>query len=295
MNILLRDIPLFVEVARKKNFSHAADTLDMAVSTLSRRISLLEKEMGVPLFIRNTRNVELTPSGRVLLERSEYILAEADSACEAIIGNMKSPTGQVRVSVHADIYHDYSLAEALTSFAQRWPGMRLRISVTESHADLVTDPFDLDIQVGPLPDSGHRARKAYTIRPALYAAPAVLASHSMPAAPEDIRSMPCIHLAPRDTRWRFHSGGREISVDIHPTHVANSRRICYDLAMAGLGVTFLAPTLAAPRVADGSLIRLLPEWWAIPADIWLIMAGSQIPLRVRLLTEHLSAYFNSLE
>lgn len=63
MNILLRDMPLFVEVAKHKSFTLAAEALDMYISTLSRKIAQLEKELGVQLFLRSTRHVELTESG----------------------------------------------------------------------------------------------------------------------------------------------------------------------------------------------------------------------------------------
>lgn len=102
MGTLLRDMPLFVEVARQKSFSKAAENLDMYTSTLSRRIAGLEKEMGVPLFLRNTRNVELTGSGKTLLERCEYILTETDNAREVVVGNM-TKAGRAGSAVHAGI------------------------------------------------------------------------------------------------------------------------------------------------------------------------------------------------
>ena len=76
MQDFLNDVPLLVEVARQKSFSKAADKLGIGVSTLSRRIKLLEKRMGVLLFYRDTRNVEPTDSGAYLLDRCGFILEE---------------------------------------------------------------------------------------------------------------------------------------------------------------------------------------------------------------------------
>ncbi|MCC8193415.1 MAG: LysR family transcriptional regulator, partial [Deltaproteobacteria bacterium] len=63
MNPLLSDMPLFVELAKRKSFTRAADALEIGISTLSRRIKTLEGKLGVPLFQRDTHTVELTEAG----------------------------------------------------------------------------------------------------------------------------------------------------------------------------------------------------------------------------------------
>jgi DNA-binding transcriptional LysR family regulator len=63
MDKLLWEIPLFLKVARQKNFTRAANNLDKPLATILRRIAELEKKLGMPLFFRNTRKVELTESG----------------------------------------------------------------------------------------------------------------------------------------------------------------------------------------------------------------------------------------
>ena len=294
MNTLMRDMPLFVAVAKQKNFSQAAETLGLAVSTLSRRVTLLEKEMGVSLFLRNTRNVELTPSGQVLFERCQYILTDADDAYELVTSNMSAPSGTIRIAVHPDIYHSDHMSEALTEFAVRWPGISLRISISERHADMVKDPLDLDIQGGPLLESTQKARKVFTIRPALYASAKLLETHPLPLVPQDIQKLPCISLATWGSTWSLYKENRAESVEIRPGHIATTRRVCYDFVMAGLGVSLLSPSLAEHAAAKDVLVRLLPGWHAAPADIFLIMANSQIPRRIRLLIDHLVAHFDCL-
>lgn len=73
----LKDMGLFVEVARAKSFRQAAETLDMPSSTLSRRISALEQSIGLRLLHRTTRYVDLTEAGQVYFERSARIVDEA--------------------------------------------------------------------------------------------------------------------------------------------------------------------------------------------------------------------------
>lgn len=77
MNPSLDDIALFVEVAKSRSFTRAAESLDMPASTLSRRISALERYIGVRLLNRSTRKVELTEAGAVYFERCQHVIAEA--------------------------------------------------------------------------------------------------------------------------------------------------------------------------------------------------------------------------
>src|SRR3546814_20589975 len=77
MNTSLNDMALFVEVAKRKNFSRAAESSGVPVSTLSRRISELERSIGVKLFRRSTRKVDLTEAGGVYFERCQNIVEEA--------------------------------------------------------------------------------------------------------------------------------------------------------------------------------------------------------------------------
>jgi DNA-binding transcriptional LysR family regulator len=79
-SVELRQLRYFVAVAEELHFGRAAERLHMSQSPLSRAIRELERELGLVLFVRTTRRVELTPAGSVLLERSRRALAEIDGA-----------------------------------------------------------------------------------------------------------------------------------------------------------------------------------------------------------------------
>ncbi|MCA3918962.1 LysR family transcriptional regulator, partial [Burkholderia sp.] len=95
---LLNDMALFVEVVKARGFRSAAQALGMPNSTLSRRISALEKAIGLRLLHRTTRRIELTEAGQLYFERCKRIVDEARLAHEQLGGLLAEPAGVLRAS-----------------------------------------------------------------------------------------------------------------------------------------------------------------------------------------------------
>lgn len=180
MKDFLNDIPLLVEVARQKNFTNAAETLNIGASTLSRRIKQLEERMGAVLFYRDTRNVELTDNGQMLLDRCEFILGETRRTFDSVVNNMKNPSGLVRCCMFRDLY-DRNMKKALIGFADNYPDIRLELTCVEHPVDLRTAPYDVAFLIGPSIAPPLIARKLLRIEPFIYASPQLL--NAIPCLP----------------------------------------------------------------------------------------------------------------
>ena len=284
---------LFMEVARQSNFFRVAENLNLPVSTVSRRIKALESELGVELFYRSSRRVGLTESGRQFFERCSNILADIDIAVEEVSQRKNTPKGLVRISLPGEIYYNYA-SEAFNSFALHWPEIQLHITLSSKWIDLYAEPYDVDLRVGPLPDSSLIASKLFTLKPALYASPKVLEKYPNPKRPEDIANMPCISLFVLGNIWALSRDGETVPLRISPRHMANSDNVACEMARAGLGVVLQVPATAQHHVLSGELVQILPEWRNRPADLNMVFASSQMPQRVRLLKEHLIKFFAQL-
>ena len=116
MSPSLDNIALFVEVAKTRSFTRAADSLNMPASTLSRRISELEKNIGVRLLKRSTRRVDVTEAGAIYFERSQHIIDEARMAHEELVGITQQPKGRLRVSLPSSLALTY-LAPIMRDFS----------------------------------------------------------------------------------------------------------------------------------------------------------------------------------
>ncbi len=294
MRAFLFDLPLFMELAKQKSFTRAAASLGIGVSTLSRRIRELEEEMGTPLFHRSTRVVSLSESGQTLYQHGEAIAAEAENARAAMAGNLENPSGVVRVAMVPDMYH-FFLRGSLARFVEQWPEIKLHVTFSERAVDLYTEPYDLDIRVGPMADSGLTVRRIRTTTTALYASPRLLDHHPKPRRPQDIAQLPCIALSRQGNLWRLTRGKRAETVAINPTHITNNINVLHEFIFAGQGVSLMESSPAVFHGRETELIRLLPEWSGPSFPMNVILVNRQVPYRVRLFIDYVIDFFDNLE
>jgi DNA-binding transcriptional LysR family regulator len=121
----LRQLEYFAAVARHRHFTRAAEELYVSQSALSQQVRRLEAELGVALFVRGSKGVELTAAGAELLERTGTILAEAARARADMDGHAGAERGLVRVAATAA--DAPGLAAALIDFHGDHPGIRLSL------------------------------------------------------------------------------------------------------------------------------------------------------------------------
>ena len=268
------DMTFFVAVAEALSFSRAAEKLQLPQSTLSRRISALEKALGLQLLQRTTRRIELTVAGRHFYERARTIVEEAKRLYDELDGNSQQPCGLLRLSLPVDFAYPW-LAPRLPAFAARYPDIRLHLDVSPQRVDLFREPVDAVIRAGDPQDDRLIARPLLQLPRYLYAAPAYLAAHGEVRQPADLAHHRCLSF-PADDQWTLrHHDGRSETVAIAAPYCANSLGLLQRLAVTGMGIVILPP-----HAADG-LTRILPDWAADPVTIHLLTATRLLPARVK--------------
>lgn len=290
MEKLFRDIPLFVEAAKQKSFTRAADVLDMPLSTVSRRIQHMEKSLGVPLFHRGARNLELTGHGVALYERCRSIVTEAEAAMEDLLQTMHTPRGPVRVAMSGDVYYSFMYG-SLSSFMRKWPEIQLEVQFTDRWVDLHSEPFDLDIRAGVFQESSFKVRRLLSMPTALFASPLLLERYSEPKEPADLKRIPCLMFSQHGGSWVMTKGKRKETVHVQPAFLANSAHLLHEIALAGLGVMWLVPSMAHEYVESGEMVPILPGWTIQGVELGIMMPGRQLPQRIRLFVDHIVEYF----
>ncbi|NDJ57447.1 LysR family transcriptional regulator [Enterobacteriaceae bacterium 4M9] len=278
---LLNDMALFVEVVRAKGFRRAAQALDMPGSTLSRRISQLERAIGLRLLHRTTRKIELTEAGQIYFERCQRIVDEARLAHEQLGEMLTQPTGTVRISLPVDFAVTW-LAQPLVEFAARYPAIDFSLDLTPRQISLISDPFDLAVRIGEPEDSQLIARPLITFTPQLYASPGYLARAGEPQSPAELEHHTCLNM-PGTRRWTLHNGQQRVTTDVSGRFSLNNMGMIRRLAVLDAGLILVAEKLVAEDVACGRLRNVLPDWSGTPLPVYALTATRLLPARVQLL------------
>lgn len=290
---VLNYMRLFVEVARVKSFRRAAEALNMPNSTLSRNIAELEKVIGLRLFNRSTRKVELTEAGEAYFKRCQSIVEEARIAHEALLDVAERPTGTLRVSMPVDLATNY-LGPIITDFSKKYPLINFEFDLTPRTIDLQSDPFDLAIRIGPPPAAPSTlvAREIAVLPRYLFAAPSYLKNAGPLTHPDDLaRHVVCVAQGAKSigVLKGIRRGDDVVDAQFQPRFVMNSIGLCRTLGRLGVGVAVLDAGIAREDVASGHLRRVLPEWQLAPVQVHAITESRLLPARTRLFIEFLKA------
>jgi DNA-binding transcriptional LysR family regulator len=259
----LGDVETFVTVVERGSLTAAAVALSTTPSVISRALARLETRLGTQLLRRTTRSLGLTDAGRLYMEQTRAALSLIDDAERAVQAEGGEVTGRIRISAPTTFGH-YRLPTLLQQFAERYPGVRVDLNISNRNVDLAAENFDFAIRQGALKDSGMIARKLEDAQLVLVCSPAYARRKGMPRSVEDLPQHDCLaFLLPRTGRgfpWQFMRNGEEL--DWQPTsalEVTEDALGVVSLAEAGLGICQTFRFIAQDRLERGVLVEVLPE------------------------------------
>ncbi|MGE0022810.1 MAG: LysR family transcriptional regulator [Hyphomicrobium sp.] len=286
-NEFLNDMALFVEVVKARGFRGAAEAIGVPNSTLSRRISGLEKAIGLRLLHRTTRRIELTEAGQIYFERCRRIVEEARLAHEQLGDMVAQPSGLLRVSLPVD-FATIFVAPHMADFCRRYPGISFEFDLTPRRVDLVTEPFDVAVRMGEQPDSNLIARKLAELPRHLYASPHYLKSVGEPKRPEDLTQHDCLLFRGSASTWTLYRRARAIEAPVGGRFRLNSVGMMQRLAGLGMGIAILAEDIVGEDLAKGRLRRVLTDWQAEPISVYAVTETRLLPAKTQRFIEFLS-------
>ncbi len=278
---------LFVELARLRNFGRAAAALDMTASTLSRRITALEKEMGIPLIRRSTRSFALTESGQEFFERSRKIVAEAARTREEIGANFTNVSGHLRIGAPCDLAMTI-LAPLVAKYCRENASVSVEIVATQAQPDLVSDSLDLGFVVAhqvALSDSSFPARQVGSFPRMLYASRLHLKRQGTPASPQALREHACLRYVYfsrlTEKQWVLHQGRKRESIAVGGACASNSVIVLAQAAREHLGIAMLPQHMASHPAFGAGLVRVLPDWEGTGVNVFALSVNRALPAKTR--------------
>ncbi len=295
----LQRLRLFVDVAETGSFSRAAERLNLPRATATVGVQSLERQLGVRLFQRTTRQVVLTAEGEQYLERARRLLEDADDLDGLFADGGAGPSGTVRIDMPERLAN-HTLIPMLAEFCAAYPGIHLRLGTAGRLVDLVGEGVDCAIRVGPLADSSLIARPLGSMAQVNCAAPAYLARYGMPQTPGDLARGHCAvgYFSPRlghDLDWEWEEDGQAHSLRLPVRVSVNSSESYLRCGLAGLGLIQVPRLGARPFLASGELVEVLPGQRPGPLPVAIIYPRNRhLPPRVRVLVDWVMATLRPL-
>ena len=292
----LDNIPIFVRVAQFESITRAARSLGMPISTVSRRLSLLESGLGVSLLRRSTRRVTLTPEGRDYFSQCQEPLNLLQEAERVLTQAQKRPEGLLRITFPVTLNRE-PFRDFLSGFLKDHARIRVELLMTNLFLDLIAENVDVAIRFGELRDSNLVARRLGKIFFYVAAAPSYLKARTVPLEPADLKSHDCVTFNAKNNErnWDLVRGRKKVRV--HVSGSVSSRDINWVNAFVhrGHGVGLLPSTYCDEAIAEGRLVRLLPKWTSWPMPVFAIYPSRKfLPLRLSVFLEALAGWKSPL-
>lgn len=288
------DLRIFVRITDVGSISGASRALGLPKSSVSRSLVRLEAAMGATLIERSTRRLRLTDAGLLLQRHAHRILDEIGEAEDAIAGFVGIPRGTLRVSAPPS-FAAGPLAPMLPAFLARYPEVRVVLSFDNQPIVHLPDDIDVAIRAGELPDSDLIARRLTSTTLLLCASPEYLAAHGTPTTLEALAEHRLLTLFDQRSTWRFHtSTGMTLEHVAEPGLVAPEHAIARTLLLGGAGIGRLPEYHAREAVANGTLVRLLPELGGERVEVHALYPRRRGPsAKVRVFVEAVTAHLES--
>lgn len=292
----LNSIRIFVTVAQFESITRAARSLGMPPSTVSRRLSLLESQLGVSLLKRTTRRVSLTAQGRDYFSQCQEPLSLLQDAERVLTQAQKKPEGLLRITVPV-IFGREPFLDFMSRFQNDHPAIHLDLFITNAFVDLIAENFDVAIRFGDLRDSSIVAKRLGRSVRYVVATPEYLKGRSVPAEPPDLQGHPCVLLNGRngESDWELVSARKKVSVHVSGSISSRDFDSVSGFVRRGHGIGLLPSTYCEEPIAKGRLVRLLPQWSSPPISLFAVYPSRKfLPSRLHVFLEALAGWKSPL-
>jgi DNA-binding transcriptional LysR family regulator len=254
-------IPVFVAVIECGSFSTAAHNLGMTKSAVSKRISVLEDNLGVRLFNRTTRKLTLTEAGENFSDYARNSLALAQEGFSALSHFQGAAKGTLKINAPMT-FTGLHIVPYMKEFLDRYPDIKVTLSMDDKVLNMVEGAFDVGIRIGALSDSSLIARKLVNCKSVVCASPEYIAQYGKPNTPEELVDHNCIYysLFQAGVEWTFFQGRKTIKVQPKGNFIVNNSDAIAQTLLQGLGICQMPTFIVSSYLASGQLVALLDDY-----------------------------------
>jgi DNA-binding transcriptional LysR family regulator len=282
------DLAMFTRVVERGSFTAAARVAQLPKSSVTRSIARLERELGVRLIQRTTRQRGVTDAGRELFERVRAAVGVLEDAAEAVRERGHEAAGVVRVTANPDISM-MGVPEALARLRTKYPRIHVELILTTRVVDLVAEAVDLGIRAGRLADSTLIAKRLGMTNAGLFATKAYLKRRGKPARVPELADYDCILFRAHRGRatWELEGPRGAQRIELAGVASADELRFIGEMIATDAGIGVL-PLFMGVQLG---LERVLPEHEIVGAPLHIVMpSGAFVPTRVTIVRDFLAEH-----
>lgn len=285
-------IRAFTAVVRESSFTRAAARLDLSPQLVSKYVAQLEEQLGVRLLHRTTRRVNPTEAGTRYFQGARQLLDDFDDL-EAQLGDLQQEArGTLHVSAPVS-FASRHLGPLIRDFQQQFPAVRVDLQLNDRKVDIIEEGFDIALRVGHLRSSSLVARRIVPVRLVSCASPDYLARHGTPTSLAELAGHRYLRYSLMDSgnSTPLHDA-LEKGDDDGTTLVSNNGDVLSAAAIAGGGITIQPTFICGDAVADGRLVRILPEMEPPPMAMYAVYTHRRLlASKVRVFVDFAAGYF----
>lgn len=279
----LNRMAVFVRVVDAGSFTVAARALGLPPSSVSRAISHLERDLGVRLLQRTTRQLSLTDAGLHLHERVQPLVREAEQATELVTSLAAGPRGVVRITAPVGFAAPH-FSNIIAALLGLFPELVIDLRVTNRKVDLVAEGVDLAIRAGVFHDSSLVMRKISAGDLGIFAAPSYLKRRGRPRTADDLARHDCLSyrgMPEGKVSWRLAGPRGTVTVVVAGPLVCDDMSFLRDAVCSGLGMALLPIHEAVADAMNGRLVHVLPQYRFAASGVCVVWPSRKlVPARV---------------
>lgn len=297
-------IPVFVAVVENGSFSSAAEKLGMTKSAVSKRIAVLEDNLGVRLFNRTTRSLALTEAGERFSDYARNAVEIANEGFAALHHLQGTPKGTLKINAPMT-FTRLHIVPHIKEFLDTYPGVQVILSMDDRVLSLVEGGYDVGIRIGELEDSSLIAKKLVDCKSVLCASPEYLDKNGTPLIPADLSQHNSINysLFQGGAEWTFYKSGKKIKVEPKGNFIVNNSDAIAEVLLNGLGICQMPTFIVAEHLKSKRLLTLMDEYALPKHAIYAVYPERKhLPEKVRVFIEFISdklgneaGYWDTLE
>jgi DNA-binding transcriptional LysR family regulator len=283
-------IPVFVAVVERGSFSSAAEKLGMTKSAVSKRISVLEDNLGVRLFNRTTRSIALTEAGERFSDYARNAVVIANEGFAALNNLQGIPKGTLKINAPMT-FTRLHIVPYIKEFLDSYPDVKVILSMDDRVVSLVEGGFDVGIRIGELENSSLIAKKLADCKSVLCASPEYLEKHGTPSNPEDLSHHNCINysLFQGGAEWTFYKDSKKLKLEPKGNFIVNNSDAISEVLLNGLGICQMPTFIVAEHLKSQRLITFMDEYALPKHAIYAVYPERKhLPEKVRVFIEFIS-------